>query len=239
MEWRIIGQIEFNNLKSFDDFELKTKSIEVSYPTPKLIKESVPFQNGEYDFTELYGETTYENRSVKVTFEYDGFKAATRTRLNSFYTKVINWLYNSGESELIIDYEVGVFKGRVVDISSIEVLSSSGEITVEFDCYPFRIYKQAEGNILWDDFNFELDYLQQTKFNVSGSKSINIINSGSKGIVPTVICSSEFDVIKGNTTYKFNLGSTKDWRFILDKGVNNLTLNGTGNIEFVFRKEVL
>ena len=235
----MIGQIKFNNLKSFDDFALKTKSVEVSYPTPKLLKESIPFQNGEYDFTELYGGTFYNNRNVKVAFEYDGFKAATRTRLNSFYTKVINWLYNSGENELIIDYEVGVFKGRVVDISSIEVLSGSGEITVEFDCYPFRTYQQTEGNILWDDFNFELDYLQQTKFDVSGTKSINIINSGARRITPTVICSSEFNAIKGDTTYKFNAGSTKDWRFILDKGVNNLTLNGTGNIEFVFRKEVL
>lgn len=235
----MIGQIEFNNLKSYDDFGLKIKSVEVSYPTPKIIKESVPFQNGEYDFTELYGEITYNNRSVKVIFEYDGFKAVTRTRLYSFYTKVINWLYNSVESELIIDYEIGVFKGRVVDVSSIEVLSGTGEITVEFNCYPFRIYKQFEGNILWDDFNFELDYMQQTKFDISGSRTVNIINSGSKRITPTVICSGSFEVIKDRTTYKFNTGTTKDWRFALEKGRNNLILNGTGNIEFVFRKEVL
>ena len=235
----MIGQLQFNNLKSFDDFELKIKSVEVSYPTPKIIKESVPFQNGEYDFTELYGEITYSNRSIKVNFEYDGFKAATRNRLYTFYTKVINWLYNAGENELIIDYEVGFFKGRVVYVSSIEVLSGSGEITVEFDCYPFRIYKQFEGSDIWDDFNFELDYIQETKFDVEGSRSINIINSSSKKIIPTVICSGNFDVVKGAITHKFNIGTTKNWRFILDKGENNLILNGTGNIEFVFRKEVL
>lgn len=235
----MIGQIEFNNLKSFDDFQLKIISVEISYPTPKTIKESVPFQNGEYDFTELYGEIAYNNRSVKVVFEYDGFKAATRTRLSSFYTKVINWLFNSGENKLIIDYEVGFFKGRVDSVSSIEVLSGTGEITVEFDCYPFRIYKQFEGNILWDDFNFELDYMQQTKFDIKGSKTVNIINPSSKRITPKVICSSNFDIVKDGTTYKFNAGTTNDWRFTLDKGNNNLTLNGTGNIEFVFRKEVL
>lgn len=235
----MIRQIKFNNLKSFDDFELKIKSIEIAYPTPKTIKESVPFKNGDYDFTELYGETTYNNRSIKIAFIYDGFKAITRTKLNSFYTKVINWLYNAGKSELIIDYEVGSFQGRVINISSIEVLTCVGEITVEFDCYPFRIYKQSEGNIPWDDFNFELDYLQETNFNVLVSKSINIINSSSKRISPTVICSESFEVIKGDTTYKFNSGTTKDWRFTLDKGDNNLILKGTGNIEFVFRKEVL
>lgn len=235
----MMGQIEFNNLKSFDDFGLKTKLVEVSYPTPKVIKGSVPFQNGEYDFTGLLGETTYENRPIKVIFQYDGFKAATRTRLSSFYTKVINWLYNSGENELIIDYEVGTFKGRVVDISSIEVLSCSGEITVEFDCYPFRTFKYTEGDIPWDDFNFELDCLQETKFDVEGSKTINIINTGSTRIAPTVICSGSFNIVKDSITYKFNPGTTKDWRFLLDKGENNLILNGIGNIEFVFRKELL
>ena len=50
----MIGQLEFNNLKSYDNFNLIIKTVEVSYPTPKLIKNSVPFQNGEYDFTWRY-----------------------------------------------------------------------------------------------------------------------------------------------------------------------------------------
>lgn len=234
-----IGQIKFNNLKSFDNFDLIIKTVEVSYPTPKLITESIPFQNGEYDFTELYGEVFYNNRSVQITFAYEGFKAATRTRLYALYTKVVNWLYNAGKSDLIIDYEVGVFKGRVINISPVDVLEGTGEITVEFDCEPFRTYTQTEGNIYWDDFNFELDCLQETKFDISGTKSINIINLGAKRIAPTVICSGDFDVIKDNITYKFKSGTTKDWRFVLDKGINKLTLKGTGTIEFKFIKELI
>jgi hypothetical protein len=39
-------------------------------------------------------------------------------------------------------------------------------------------------------------------------------------------------------TYNFSAGTTKDFRFGLEKGLNTLTITGDGNIEFVFRKEV-
>ena len=58
-------------------------------------------------------------------------------------------------------------------------------------------------------------------------------------IVPDVICDSNMEVIKDNTTYKFKSGSTKDYRFKLQKGINKITLKGNGYIEFSFRKEVL
>ena len=47
------------------------------------------------------------------------------------------------------------------------------------------------------------------------------------------------EVIKGNTTYKFNSGTSKDYRFELFIGENNMTVKGNGPIEFKFRKEVL
>lgn len=235
----MIGQMEFNNLKSYDDFNLMIKTVEVSYPTPKLIKNTVPFQNGEYDFTELYGDTPYENRIIKLEFEYERFKVYDRTKLNSLYTEIINWLYGAGESKLKIDYEVGYFKGRVTSISPIEVLNGTGKISVEFNCYPFRIYEEAEGNDIWDIFNFDLDYSQDTSFEVNGELSIDLFNSSIINKTPEVTCSAAMDVIKNGITYKFNPGVTKDWRFILNKGSNNLLIKGTGTIKFKFIKEVL
>lgn len=235
----MIGQLEFNNLKSYDNFNLIIKTVEVSYPTPKLIKNSVPFQNGEYDFTELYGDTPYSNRPIKVEFEYEGLKVATRTRLYSLYTEIVNWLYGAGESKLIIDYEVGYFKGRVVNISPVEVLSGTGKITVEFDCYPFRIYEQPEGNDIWDIFNFDLDYSQDTSYEVNGELDIDLFNSSIISKTPEVTCSAAMEVTKNGITYKFKPGSSKDWRFILNKGSNKLSIKGTGTIKFKFIKEVL
>ena len=47
------------------------------------------------------------------------------------------------------------------------------------------------------------------------------------------------EVTKGNVTYKFNPGTSKDYRFELSIGENNMTVKGNGSIEFRFRKEVL
>lgn len=235
----MISQIKFNNLKSYDDYNLIILNVEISYPTPKLIKGSVPFQNGEYDFTGLYGGTPFNNRRIAITFEYRGDTGFSRTNLNVYYTDVVNWLYGANENRLYIDHEQGYFIGRVINITPIEILNYSGKITVEFDCYPFRTNELAEGSDIWDEFNFELDYSIETKFNVNGTFSIDLYNSSIINKTPEVICSSKFEIIKNGITYNFMPGTYKDYRFVLNKGNNHMTIKGTGNIEFKFYKEVI
>lgn len=235
----MISQIKFNNLKSYDDFSLTILNVEISYPTPKLIKASVPFQNGEYDFSELYGGPSYSNRRVSIKFEYGEQIGFSRTSLDIYYTKVIEWLYGACNNKLYIDHVQGYFTGRAVNITPIEILSYNGTITVEFDCYPFRTNEKAEGNDIWDIFNFELDYSQDTIFNVNSSLEIDLYNNSSINKTPEIICNSDFDVIKNGITYKFKAGIYKEWRFILNKGNNKILIKGTGRIEFKFYKEVI
>ncbi len=225
-----------NNKHSFDDFGLWIVNKEIGIPNKKRITTSIPYMNGKYDFSNLYGESVFEERTLKYVFE---MVEDTKELLNIKKIIAINWLSSDGK-EYIYDDTLPGFKFYAECIkTTFSENGTIGKLTVEFTAYPFKISKYNEGNIPWDDFNFELDYLQETKFNVSGSKAINIINSGSKRISPTIICSSNFDIVKNDITYKFNSGTTKDWRFTLDKGDNNLILKGTGNIEFIFRKEVL
>ena len=99
--------------------------------------------------------------------------------------------------------------------------------------------KYFEGNNLWDSFNFESDVLQDTKFTVNGYSNVNIYNSSAIDIEPTIIASSNFEIIKDNKKYVVESGTSKDYRFKLKKGDNNITLKGNGTIEFRFRKEVL
>ena len=228
--------ITYKNKHSYKDFGLTIKSKDISPPKKVKNKSTVPYMNGAYDFSGIYGEQTYEERTLEYIFNLN---CRSKIELNSKKIKVLDWLLNSFKDNLSDDTIPGYFFSAECEEVDFKEDGINAEISVTFMAYPFKFNLYQEGNIPWDDFNFELDYIQETKFNVSGSKAINVINSGSKRISPTVICSSEFYVIKGDTTYKFNVGSTKDWRFTLDKGNNNLILKGTGNIEFVFRKEVL
>ena len=232
-----MNEIIFNGKSSYKDLGVIVTYFKPQPPEPKIIKQDVPFMHGSYDFSKLYGEVFYNERIINCKVK---FKVRDERILLGKYSEVMEWLLGSNNSKLIYTGEPHMYYiASVTKAPTWDNFLKIGSLDIEFTAYPFKFREYNEGSIPWDDFNFELDYMQETKFDVSGSKFVNIINPSSKNINPIVICSSEFNVIKDSTTYKFNGGTTKDWIFTLDKGENNLILNGNGSIEFVFRKEVL
>lgn len=222
---------------SYNDFKMRIINREFDPPAKEKIKETVPFMNGSYDFSNLYGEQTYEERVLKYTLD---LRYSNKIEYMNKKIQISNWL-NSGLKEPLYDDLIPGFYFLAECEGDIEFneYSIGCEIIVKFICYPFMIRTDYEGNDIWDTFNFELDYAQQTKFTVDGTLSVEIYNLGSRNIVPTVVCDSSITVSKGSTNYIFNTGTTKDWRFSLNTGVNNLILQGNGEIEFVFYREVL
>lgn len=233
------GQITFNNKKSFDDYSLHLIDVDIGYPEKKEVLVTVPYMNGNYDFSSLYGEDTYSNRQVKVKFALKSPYNKTRTLLNIQYDKVVDWLFSSGIADLKIDYVEYIFNAKVKNISSKTKFLNTESIEVTFECYPFRKPELFEGDDIWDEFNFELDVAQIVDFNIIGNKIISLINVGAISVTPTVICDANFEVIHNEITYKFASGMTKDYRFKLNKGDNIITVIGTGNISFKFKKEVI
>lgn len=228
--------IVFNGKHSFKDFGLTIKTREIGIPAKNKIKETVPFMQGSYDFSNLYGEQTYAERPLVYTFNLINY---SKVQLNIKKTQILDWLLNSYKANFKDDIIPGYYFMAECEDVSFEEGRSSAEIIASFTAYPFKYRTQEEGSLEWDDFNFELDVMQDVAFEVEGTREIEIYNNGSRSISPTVITDSEIDVTKGATTYRFNAGTTRDWRFTLDKGINSLTLEGDGNIEFRFRKEVL
>lgn len=233
------SQIIFNSKKSLDDFELYIENVEVEFPRPRVIQNNVPYQNGYYDFSEVYGDLSYDNRKITITFKFENRTIERRTQINSKYGAIAEWLLGSGESKLYIDYEYGYFLARATNITPIEFSELTGKITVEFDCYPFRSFDEAEGNDIWDIFNFELDYFVTTGFTVNGTLDIDLYNASAIRKTPSVKCDGNIDVIKDGVKYSFTLGTWHDWRFMLNRGENKMKLVGKGNIDFIFYKEVI
>ena len=64
-------------------------------------------------------------------------------------------------------------------------------------------------------------------------KTLNSISWNSSNVY------REFEIIKDSKKFIVEAGESKDYRFKLKKGENNITLRGNGTIEFRFRKEVL
>lgn len=228
--------IKKGNKHSYKDFGVTIKSKSIGSPKKNKIKETVPFMNGSYDFSSLYGGQTYGERSLQYVFNIIG---QTKSHMNMKKINLLNWLHKGIKEPLYDDAIPGYYFLAECEDDDFKENGNTGELTVTFTAYPFKICDYEEGDIAWDDFNFELDVLQETKFDINGVKNVKIHNVGVTNIVPEVICSNQMEVTKGNITYKFNPGASKDYRFELSIGENNMMIKGNGTIEFKFRKEVL
>lgn len=229
--------IKKDNKHSYNDFGIKILSRSISIPSKRKIKDTVPFMNGSYDFSLLYGEQTYDEREITYTFS---LPKKDKVKLNMLKIKIIEWLYDGIQSKIYDDQFPNFhFLAECTDIDYDESFYNYAQLTATFIAYPFKISTLQDGHDIWDEFNFELDMIQDTKFDVIGSKSITLYNNSIIGIYPTVICDNNFEVIKNGITYSFTLGEVKSFNFKLDKGENNLLLKGNGAIEFKWSKEVL
>ena len=193
--------------------------------------------NGSYDFSNLYGTNCYPERTLEYTFK---LKSTSIIGLEFFKTRIVNWLNNTNSQEKLEEtFLPGYYYMAECSNIDFEEFYTLGKLKVVFNAYPFKIAEKEEGNIAWDDFNFELDVLQDTTFNISGTRDITIHNQSATNIIPTVICSASMEVVKDGIAYKFNTGTNKDYVFELSMGANKLNIKGNGTIEFKFRKEVL
>lgn len=224
------------NKHSYNDFGLKIVSRELNPPSKNKVKSTVPFLNGSYDFSSLYGENTYGERKIKYVFDL-GYNS--KPAYISKQTAISEWLNDGFREPLYDDLIPGYyFIAECEDSIDFSEEYIDSEVTVTFNAYPFKIATMQDGHDIWDEFNFELDMVQETKFTVNGTQTIKLYNNGSIGIIPTIICSDAMQITKGNTTYEFTQGTSKSI-FKLDKGLNELTITGNGTIEFKWYKELL
>lgn len=229
--------IKKDNKHSYNDFGIKILSRSISIPSKRKIKDTVPFMNGSYDFSLLYGEQTYDEREITYTFS---LPKKDKVKLNMLKIKIIEWLYDGIQSKLYDDQIPGFyFLAECTGIDYDESFYNYAQLTASFTAYPFKISTLQDGHDIWNEFNFELDMVQNTKFNVIENESITLYNNSAVGVYPTIICDNNFEIIKNNITYRFKPGEIKSFDFKLEKGENQLLLKGNGSIEFKWFKEVL
>ena len=221
---------------SYDDFGLTMRdaTTETKKKNKTLVK--IPFMNGSYDFSSLYGGQTYEEEAR--TYEFN-LIAKDKYDLEIQKIRISDWLLDGEQVEIYDDLLVGYHRlAECVDLS-FEENHNYAKVIANFRTYPFKIRNEYEGDDVWDTFNFELDVAQDVKFTVESFKREVLINNGSNVVTPVVVCSAPMTVTLNNKTFKFPEGESKDYRFRLKKGDNPLKIEGNGTIEFKFRKEVL
>lgn len=227
---------KFNNIHN-NDIGIVMHNKLIQSPSKKKVKDSVPFMNGSYDFSTVgsNGEITYNEREIIVVF---GLPAETKEKLQVMYSQTLEWLVDVGKQKLIFDdIKDYFFMAEVEETTSFEQTMSFGQLEVKFIAEPFKYSVDYVGSNIWDTFNFEEDYLQDSSYNISGTNSITLQNPG-RTVRPIINCNTSM-VLMEYSGKRYNLisGDNKPYGFYLKNGTNNLEITGNGTINFIFRKE--
>lgn len=234
-----LNGITFADKHSFDDFGLWIKSKSIGNPTKRKNKVSVPFMNGTYDFSNLYGDASYDERTLEYTFE---IIEHSKELCNLKKIQVLNWLHSKNTRSVLIDDTIlGYYFLAECTDTKVEEDGCIYKIVATFTAYPFKIQKWYAGEDLWDEFNFESDYSFNTSFEIKNSLRITLYNTSVHKIKPIVICSAPMSVLDVNslTVYKFLEGESSNYKFLLDVGVNRFLIKGNGSISFRYKNEVV
>lgn len=211
-------------------------------PEKVKIKVSVPFMSNVLDFSTVgsMGDIVYKQREIDLIFS---IYATSKWDLMNKRTLAMNWLKDQPKSKLIFDDDPGFYYlGEIETTDSSEFTENYtyGEFKAIFICDPYKYSNELYGDLLWDDIDFNLpDYIQDTQFDVVGSKTVTIYVPGNHSIVPTVVVDANMSCILNSYTANFIPTNNTDFQFILKPGLNTIQITGTGNIDFQFEKELL
>ena len=233
--------IRFNGKHTQEDFGVSLGvERDVGYPEKEKMKVKVPFSNVEYDFSQIYGEQTYTTRELTYTINLLDKKPTTQ-KINLLETQLSNWLMNSNGKQPLYDDAIPgyYYLAEVEDGLSFDELWNYGTITVTFTAYPFMISELEEGHDIWDDINFDLDVLQPVDFAVNGKLEITLYNAGTPNVIPEIEATAPMEITKDGVTYSIPSGRSKSSDFVLVSGENDLTINGNGQVKFLFYKELI
>lgn len=227
--------VDFNGHHSSEFGLIALKGKKVGMPAKNKILVEIPFSNSKIDLSNIYGGPYFEERTYTQVFhlqvdQYD------KERLYILWTKIVNWLMGTKSKVPLYDDVMHsyYYLAEVQKAPTFDEMLHWGTLTVEWQCYPFRISALQEGNDVWDTFCFDLDVAQEVSFDVSGSLQVTIINNGETQVDMTVKASAPMTV----STTSVSAGTTKD-AIALPVGTNNFAITGTGHIDFIFYKELI
>lgn len=220
----MIDQLIIGNKASYDDFEASVKERKNSKPKKKSIKETVPFSNETYDFTDINGEIYWEERTLQYVFE---ITANTPEELEEKKQLFMSWVMNVMGEELhdpfILGYHfLATFDSLDDDDSEIE----KSTITVTFTAYPYMIANTKKSYSIGMEANEEI--------------TARIVNDSSHRITPTFIADVDFTLVKGDKTFSFASGEITDKSFKFEPGTNVITVQAStaGTLKIEFYEEV-
>lgn len=207
-------------------------------PAEQEIVETVPYAQGELDFSMLGGERYFRVREITykllaIDRYYDHRKGVEQ--------ELKRQLMRTGYGKLNDTHDTAYYwwaKCKSVEVDD-DVEKSSLTATVTFKAYPFAYTNHDEGADYWDDVVFAHWIWQPTKFDVNGDQDVTIKNIGSRPVICTFEVAGTVKVATSSQTIDLTADNYKGQELLMEMGDNRFHLSGSGSIHFVFRREEL
>lgn len=231
---------EFNGHHSseFDMRVLNNKA--VTYPTKNKVTVSVPYRNGVIDLSDVYGDSTFGERTITfpcvIPYGY-----ANSEELYTRWTQIVNWLMSTPTKAMLRDDVMAsyYYLGEVQAAPTLTEGSVKSTFTVVFQCDPFRYH--PANNDIWDTFDFELDYAQETGFKVSGNKrQVLLFNIGVSDTNLAITTTNDVKVKINDGPFRtVKVGTLDSPETKLVPGKNTIEVSGNAEVEFSWVDEVI
>ncbi len=231
--------INFDGLDSFSDFGVVVQTASIGLPAKNKNRIQIPNTSIYYDYATVFGDV-YAERTLEYTFLICNINAMTTEELEHEKLQLAKWLMPGSQHELrdsvIPNYH---FTAEVQNGPEYTDNIDYGLFKVNFTCYPFRIRDGAEGDDIWDTFDFDNDVAQDTSFSVNGTISILLINVGVQPVSPELVVTGTVAVKIGEVSKTLITGTYTDTGLVLAIGENSVSLSGSGTITFIWHKELI
>lgn len=226
--------ITFGNKNTWDDWHLvPTSRPLVNPPSVKTNIVDIPGANGSVDLTEaLTGEPLFGDR----TGSWEFIVANDYLSWEKAYSNIMSYLHGRRMHAILEDDPSFYYDGRF-SVNQWKSDRSWSLIVINYTVGPFkqRITNSLEP-WLWDPFNFETGIIRYFKnISINGQTTILVDYSDNQAVIPTFTTSSAMTLAFKGSTYSLPVGTYRNPKIKITKGVNNLTFTGTGTVSINYR----
>lgn len=235
--------IRIGGKHSFTDFGLVVGSRAIGYPTKKSVRKTVPFMNGYYDYTNLYGSPAWGERIITYSFDVIGF---TVEEMEEERTKVINWLCNVHDEDIYDDAFPDYHFHGSFDSVSVAEDGEQSSLTFSFVCYPFVISNEPISKTVTEDGEITItnNGQQPVALKIATTGAVSVSKGGVEYGVPAGIYDL-FTLVPGENAlnvafdneivYPYYEGTTiKNGITFTDNGDGSITIAGTATAAALF-----
>lgn len=183
--------IAFNGVHSLFDLGLTIApypDTRATSPTPRIIRETVPYMSGSYDFSKIGGEIILEDITLTYAFNLHGSSAA---ELEETRSSICEWLTGAAGTELYDDHFDGWHFTNVTlktlgDLEYVSRFGRNARMSVTFAASPYM-----EADNAYDPLrSVPSDYTQALTYS-----SVNYSDDGTTALLTYSLADNKNDVM--------------------------------------------